>query len=1300
MPPKRKHKATQASAPAPQPKAQPADAGGIRTSSVKRRPSALPQGQRTSRLQPSEPLHMTTRRASRAASNNTSPAAPSSTNGSSSRRSSLNTVTNIDDLSDHEDEPPSKRIRTNEDSGSPPGSMGSSASQISVVESQTPAQQNAKSRVLSTRKRRASRDSSQSSKTISARQNGVPARSESEDISEQQLRRKKRKTNDPPQDPAEAPPELTDASTPAGSPEQIPDVESSQGLQHVLPIAADDAPTKVAKRLPGRRRQPHPDVNVETDLRRQLQLKMSYRVVAKTMKKMLDELSNRTINHLETDPEYHKQFPEYQAVLHQLQDHYQIRMDQIDAERELKLQHLERVHIAQERIQHEQFINCFKDLQEDMLLQCAYQLKQLEREMKMQTRNGTDDEDNIVEPTHTVDFPARNEDDRLGSKFASRSRAYVEVERLVNEVPSRRLFDKLRKEFVANDDEADDSLEDLPGGFATFTGPDRTDSTTFHNIASLLEAAADIDRALAQPEASKVIPNEQADALFLLASLSSDQPQASGLDTTSLQHSSVPSQVATPTPQPGLHRPVSPFEPVSKAPSAVPLETVQSNPAKLVHENSTSSTPSQQASGITPEKQTEPKQATPARLTSHRISDILNNDDDLPIPKPREPRPFVADQAPVASPSLLNAINQHSTPSNTGPLRLEAIVNREEREPNSRIAAAEDPGAGIKTESPSLNNQYWLSKNIIARNEHQPEHTHPKPSAIDHSRERLDSKKREHVEREEIYRLAHEVRETSGFNSDRRPSAGGYTMPSTTQPPYTRSTRDPAQHDLRNNAFEHGVRSQWDDGRSVGVSHTQQSAPPSTHYDPTQHHVDDSYTDLMPPASAGSYTTPGAPGPQFLYHRQHYNEPPASKPSSQGPSLPAHSHGPPQDPDHRQSPNVPQVQLDRQPSLRQPHMQSPSVSQRQPPGQSPSISHPPLHGQSPNMAHAHSYSQSHAPQQPQHPLFDRPSSVSFGPGQSPNIAHAQQGSAESQSQRSPRRESLTQPQPQTQGSTTKPPPVNYRFAHYDPAPVRSVYPPPPPGYERPKSHPNLQPAPPPHHYPNPYGATAAQPPPPPPPPQPAHSGYGPSHGAPPQSYAPSSYPGYVPPPGSFQAPPPPPISQQYPPLKIEQYGGQPILPANMAPPPGQQQGLGLAQPPPPPSAPSTPLASPYSQATYSQGYVGVPLSDQGVPMYDMPSPPRRNRPPTPQPRPRRQYRAYHAPGTQFRSYQGPESRRRPNNTSTPNSAPEASASIPNPISSPAPVQNTTLAPASMPMSNPTTPALPPASNSDSLSSEK
>lgn len=325
---------------------------GTKPGQVRRNSLAATSG-RTSRL-PSIPFSMTTRRGAKTAS-----AGPSSAS-SGSRRSSLND--DDDDAqfqeaaSDFELERPAKRSRTSTESQMSNGSVDNkpmNGMQRSDAQNPAPDATTTGPKTAG-KKRRASNDSTESSKTINPRPNGVLTRTQSE-VSEQQPRRKKRKTTRALMESADQPPELTDASTAPNSPEQLPDVDGSQSLQNVLPTNGD-APAKPGRRLPGRRRQPHSDINIETDLRRQLTLKMNYRSLAKVQKTLLEELSKRTIENLEQHEDYHMRCPEYEPLMAELKQRRDGRIDQIDAVRTYRMEQMQRVRLAEERIQKEQYI--------------------------------------------------------------------------------------------------------------------------------------------------------------------------------------------------------------------------------------------------------------------------------------------------------------------------------------------------------------------------------------------------------------------------------------------------------------------------------------------------------------------------------------------------------------------------------------------------------------------------------------------------------------------------------------------------------------------------------------------------------------------------------------------------------------------------------------------------------------------------------------------------------------------------------------------------------------------------------
>ncbi|KAL5114995.1 hypothetical protein ACEQ8H_007104 [Pleosporales sp. CAS-2024a] len=1058
-------------------------------------------GARTSHL---PPFSMTTRRGLKTAS------AASSAN-SGSRRSSMNDVAQMQDApSDFED------AQAVKDSGSPV-SNGSSNNKTftneSIAVATPPVPKHAGA------KRRAS-DSTQSSNTLKTRPSHGLARTHS-DVSEQQPRRKKRKTAATPADSADQPPELTDASTAPNSPEQLPDVDGNQSLQNVLPTNGD-APAKPGRRLPGRRRQPHPDINIETDLRRQLKLKMDYRSLAKVQKTILEELSKRTISNLEKDENFHKQCPEYAPLMAQLDQRKHGRIGQIDALRTYRLEQLQRVCIAEERIQKEQYIkkNRFRDLQDDLLLQCYFRMKQIEREMKGDDAGATDDEDNVLPPTYT-DEPHHDVEDRIGSKFASRSRAYVEADRELEDDARRKKFALARAAFVAKDEDADDAIGDAAGGFACFIGPDRAEAIAHHNLMSMADAAVELERTPTPRIQTQlpVIPNAQAVDLMMLAELSSQQTHDNAIQKIlqppqQAQDQALPApRVATPPVAQGLTRQASSIDepqPINTSPQAA-----HQSPVKPIH---ALTEPSHQTSR--PDLNGIPlvaKETLPARVSTHRIMDILNDDQDVPVFRSREAQPAKPPQALQPSqPTQTSRFPQHSQsshhPQMPNPQQLSQSLQPLLPSQTSQLPQSSQPPGTPPRHATAVSQPNTPSHGEVPD---------VNPS-ISNENASLDAS----IENEQPVDQA--LMDALGGRPSEPPSPLVHSRPWSRQSaaPLREAEEPPRRKDPLQKIRELLDRKARENGRKppdrspYRMSGGPSFMPRMPSMQPAQERQDVAGYDPTRP-SAGLYGLPSSTAPSY------------SAPSAAA-RRESQDHG------------LPHWDRDRRMSASQ-------VSQQ--PNQSPYNNPPPQPHQA-ESSRTTSISSAH-----QSPYTLPPGSLPLPP---------------------------KPPGP--------PPPVNFRFAHYDPAPPRPSYPPASPTYP-PSSH----------------AAAALSSP------QYQHNHHLPYQG------------GYIPPPGSFQAPPPPPPSHLTPfaPLKIHQYGGQPILPASMAPPPpsivgshthyhSQQSSFQHAPP------------APYSG---SQGPPPPPQQQYEAPRGDESHAGER---PEPQQRPRRQYRSYHAPGTQFRTYSGPK----------------------------------------------------------------
>lgn len=679
-------------------------------------------------------------------------------------------------------------------------------------------------------------------------------------------------------------------------------------------------------------------------------------------------------------------------------------------------------------------------------------MKRIEREAKGEEADATDDEENVLPPTYT-DEPHHEFEDRIGSKFASRSRAYVEADRALEDDAIRKRFNLARLAFVEKDEDADDSIEEVSGGYARFVGPDRAEAIAHYNLTTMMDAAIELDRTpTPTPKAPEipVIPNAQAFDLMVLAELSAQQPRDTMIQRMEPSHQQPQSQTQHPEPQPHrastppikqeLTRQISPLN----APISIPLpsQAAHSSPIKA---SQPIVEPAREIPYSEPIGATETsKNVAPARISRHRIMDMLNDDQDVPVSKSKEAQPLP--QEPSTPSRREPAPSQHNTPSHAAAPLVEADADKPVDQ------ALMDALGGRPSEPPSPppnNSQPWQRPTAPTATTAPTAPQMPPPQVTNESQG-------SHDPLQKIRNLL-----------DRMARQAGREPPVRAPLPRVSSMQ----------------RAQ--EGRQERPQERPDMTGYPARYDPTH-------------PSAGFHAASSSTGPSY---------PPAARRASQD------------------------WERDRR------------------------------------------MSGSHAPQHPNQSPYSNPSQPYHGErhrtGPTPPNHHS--------------------PYAPPTGSIPLPPkplvapPVNFRFAHYDPAPPRPTYPPQSPTY-LPGSHPPQLGPPPPQYapgYPSPYQNT------------------------------------YVPPPGSFQAPPPLSNLTPYPPLKIHQYGGQPILPANMAPPPGPFQPHQQQQ-----------------QPAYPPPHTQAPQSQPPRPEYQPPQ--RENhseRPPDPQSRPRRQYRSYHAPGTQFRTYQ-------------------------------------------------------------------
>lgn len=554
-------------------------------------------------------------------------------------------------------------------------------------------------------------------------------------------------------------------------------------------------------------------------------------------------------------------------------------------------------------------------------------MKRIEREAKGQEADATDDEDNILPPTYT-DEPHHDVDDRIGSKYASRSRAYVEAERVLRNESVRRRFDQARTVFVEQDDDADDSIDEVPGGFARFTGPDRTEAIMHYNINSLAEAVLEVERTPSPPpEAPKpqVIPNEHAELLMMLADASAQQSQNSGMLNS--QYAEQPQQQLPPTPK-QRKTPVIKEENTKQtssmydAPEGHSLMSSQapySSPIKASQQSS-DHVPEPASSNYTREAENA-KNTNPPRVSTHRIMDILNDDQEVLVSRPREPQP---------SPRRSN-VGQYNTPSQNA-LRVDAIVHKEDRPVDQALMDALGgtlPPPSDLPSSPLSSSQPWQKPNITLSSGNEDALRRRDP--LRRLREMLDKKAREHGKeppdrtqpeywtKPEYVQYRNSLGRSEGEHErpgiiqydPTRPSAGMYSAPPSNAPAYADATRRGSQ-DQGSSHWEHDRRMSATQMPQQPVASPYQSSAPHPYQgdmnkratSPRVHHspyAPPPGTLPLPPKSSGP---PQSATINFRF--AHYEPaPPRQSFPPPSPSYPPTSHAPPGPPQSQYSPGYP-----------------------------------------------------------------------------------------------------------------------------------------------------------------------------------------------------------------------------------------------------------------------------------------------------------------------------------------------------------------------------------------------------------
>ncbi|KAL9067568.1 MAG: hypothetical protein Q9157_006759 [Trypethelium eluteriae] len=379
----------------------------------------------------------------------------------------------------------------------------------------------------------------------------------------------------------------------------------------------------VKKRLPGRRRAPNPNDSIEADMRRQLQLRMGYRAVVKHLKPILQEIANRTEEKIDSDPEYHKRSERHEIVNAQLDKKLQQRLDHIDTEEGYTIGNAANNYERGCELLRTQYQEKIERVKDDLIghLMNAY-LTTLRHERKQNDEDATDDE--VWQSLHQhldsadsfqeggiVPYAKRRHlngdlEPMFDTRYASRSRYFVETDRLWDERQER---DRIAQDMSQTDENA---KPPSPGKFAVHDSTDRNQAIAILNVSNLARASQAVEEGITEPP--KHIENSAAMALQALATAAEAMPLARK-----------PPKRPEPLPEPPT--PTLPQEIItpSKPPNTAPQSssTTQEKPGSVYVKwrlESHKKSKSGQMNGVRPSKKEAPTRS-PAK-----IHELLNQD--------------------------------------------------------------------------------------------------------------------------------------------------------------------------------------------------------------------------------------------------------------------------------------------------------------------------------------------------------------------------------------------------------------------------------------------------------------------------------------------------------------------------------------------------------------------------------------------------------------------------------------------------------------------------------------------------
>ena len=264
-----------------------------------------------------------------------------------------------------------------------------------------------------------------------------------------------------------------------------------------------------------RRRAAHPDLEVEVAMRRQLDVRKTFRTTVREMKALLAEIAQRNIDDLITKPACHVEATEHDGVQAGLDAALEERCAVVRTQQKLDKELLDRRLQDEKYKAHSMYRLRLEDAEDDLLDRVEREILEIARAARLQDTNGqldTEDEDDMVPRPKRMAYRFQR-GPALDPRYDSRSRPALEAEHALDDMVRRLGMQKMLAQL--SEDERPTQLE----AFAVMDRATRNATLArqqgIANTNTLAEAASEVERIASIP----MVSNDQAHGLQLLGDL-------------------------------------------------------------------------------------------------------------------------------------------------------------------------------------------------------------------------------------------------------------------------------------------------------------------------------------------------------------------------------------------------------------------------------------------------------------------------------------------------------------------------------------------------------------------------------------------------------------------------------------------------------------------------------------------------------------------------------------------------------------------------------------------------------------